>query len=68
MMPSGPKLEDAVTGLGEQFVLVPRNPTKEMLEAGWYEAHDEDAGGVWQEMIKAWEERQTQDREPREKT
>jgi hypothetical protein len=26
-----------------------------MLEDGWYEAHDEDAAGVWKAMINAWE-------------
>lgn len=35
-----------------EYVLVPRVPTKEMLEEGWYEAHDEDAAGVWRVMIK----------------
>ena len=39
----------------QEMVLVPRHPTKEMLEAGWYEAHDEDAAGCWREMILAWE-------------
>jgi hypothetical protein len=55
------KLEDAVTGQPE-FILVPRVPTIEMLKAGWYEAHDEDAAGVWREMIKTWE-MQMRDRE-----
>jgi len=26
-----------------------------MLKAGWYEAHDENAAGVWNDMIEAWE-------------
>jgi hypothetical protein len=51
-----------VTGQSE-FVLVPRVPTKGMLEAGWYEAHDEDAAGVWREMISVWE-KEKKDREP----
>ena len=39
----------------EDFILVPRNPTPEMLEAAWAEAHDENAAGVWKDMIAAWE-------------
>lgn len=26
-------------------------PTKRMLEVGWYQAHDENADGVWRDMI-----------------
>ncbi len=37
------------------FVLVPRTPTKAMLEGGLYEAHDENAAGTWRDMIEAWE-------------
>jgi len=54
-MPVDAKLEDAVTGQESDFVLVPRNPTKEMLTAGWADAHFEDAAGVWRSMIEAWE-------------
>ncbi len=39
----------------EDYVLVPRKPTEAMLEAGWYEAHDENAAGTWRDMIEAWE-------------
>ena len=39
---------------GEEMVLVPRLPTKEMVEAAWAYAHDEDAVGVWRAMIDAW--------------
>jgi hypothetical protein len=39
----------------EEMVLVPRRPTEEMLKAGWYEANDENAAGVWRDMIEAWE-------------
>ena len=39
----------------EDFVLVPRKPTPEMLKAGWADAHDEDAAGVWASMIEEWE-------------
>jgi hypothetical protein len=45
----------AVTGQVEDFAVVPRVPTKAMLEEGWYEAHEENAAGVWEDMIKAWE-------------
>ena len=37
-----------------EMVLVPRHPTKEMIEAAWAEALAEDAVGVWKEMIDAW--------------
>jgi hypothetical protein len=47
--------EDTVTGQCDEYVLVPRNPTRAMLEAGWADAHDEDAAGVWRSMVKAWE-------------
>jgi hypothetical protein len=47
-----------VTGQQEKeesdFVLVPRQPTKEMLEAAWADALGEDARGVWQSMINAY--------------
>ena len=33
----------------------PRHPTIAMLKAGWYEAHDENALGVWRDVIEAWE-------------
>ena len=48
------KLEDAVTGQCE-MVLVPRVPTGAMLKAGWAEAHEENAEGVWSDMIETWE-------------
>lgn len=48
-------MNNTVTGQDEDFVLVPRNPTKEMLEAGWADAHEEDAAGVWKSMIEEWE-------------
>ncbi len=46
---------NTVTGQREDYVLVPRKPTKEMLEDGWYGAHDEDAGATWRLMIEAYE-------------
>ena len=30
-----------------------REPTQEMLRAGWAAAHDEDAGDCWRDMIDA---------------
>ena len=51
--------EDTVTGRQEnqecEFVLVPRIPIKEMLDAAWADALAEDAIGVWKSMIEAWE-------------
>lgn len=50
------KREDRNTVTGQQdYVLVPRTPTPEMLADGWYGAHDEDAEAVWRLMIEAWE-------------
>lgn len=37
------------------YILVPRKPTKEMLEAAWADALSEDAAGVWQSMIEEYE-------------
>ena len=46
----------AVTGQQEkEMVLVPRKPTSEMLRAGWASANEEDAAGVWRDMIEVWE-------------
>jgi len=57
-----------VTGQKEnEYVLVPRKPTEAMLAAGWYEAHDEDAAGVWRVMVEEWEKEKT-DRERAEET
>ena len=53
-MPNSAKLEDAVTGQ-QEMVLVPRVPTKEMLDAAWADALGEDAAGVWTSMIVQWE-------------
>jgi hypothetical protein len=55
MMPVQAKLEDAVTGQQAEYILVPRKPTKEMLEAAWADALGEDAAGVWKAMIDNWE-------------
>ena len=37
-----------------EMVMVPRFPTKEMLDAAYWDANDEDAAGVWKSMIAAW--------------
>ncbi len=37
-----------------EMVLVPRIPTKGMIEAAWASATAEDAETVWADMIKAW--------------
>ena len=36
------------------MILVPRHPTKEMIEAAYWSAYNEDAAGVWQDMIQTW--------------
>jgi hypothetical protein len=36
------------------MVLVPRRPTKKMLDAAYWSANDENAAGVWKSMIEAW--------------
>jgi hypothetical protein len=56
------KLETDRAAQAVDFVLVPRVPTKVMLEDGWYEAQAEDAAGVWRVMIMAWE-KEMKDRE-----
>jgi hypothetical protein len=35
------------------WVCAPLVPSERMLEAGWADAHEEDAAGVWREMIRA---------------
>ena len=44
-----------MTGQHEDFVEVPRKPTQDMLEAAWADAMAEDAAGVWEAMIRAYE-------------
>lgn len=48
-IPTGEKPEDE-----QEMVLVPRKPSKEMLEAAWAHALAEDAEGVWRSMISCW--------------
>jgi hypothetical protein len=38
----------------QEMVLVPRIPSKEMIEAAWADALAENAEGVWRAMIEAW--------------
>ena len=38
----------------QEMVLVPSHPTKEMIEAAYWAAHNEDAEAVWEKMILAW--------------
>ena len=54
MMALDIKLENTVTGQAD-MVLVPRRPTQAMLDAAWANAHDENAEGVWGDMIEEWE-------------
>jgi hypothetical protein len=37
------------------YVIVPRAPTKEMMEAAWADALSEDAAAVWSSMIESAE-------------
>lgn len=41
-------------GGGIELVLVPRHPTKEMIDAAWAAATAENADGVWNAMIECW--------------
>lgn len=41
-------------GGNSEMILVPRLPTKAMLEAAWADAMAEDAAGVWKSMIETW--------------
>ncbi len=45
----------------QKMILVPRRPTKEMLEAAWADALAEDAAGVWAAMIASWLGRQNRE-------
>jgi hypothetical protein len=42
-------------GADSEMVWVPHRPTRAMVESAWAEAHYEDAEGVWDVMIKAYE-------------
>jgi hypothetical protein len=37
-----------------EMVMVPRHPTKKMIDAAWAEALAEDAAGVWRVMVETW--------------
>ncbi len=38
-----------------EYVMVPREPTAQMLRDAWADANDEDAAGVWRSMIASYE-------------
>jgi len=38
-----------------RMVLVPREPTKQMIDEAWAAALEENAAGVWRDMIAEWE-------------
>ncbi len=46
---------NTVTGQCEDMVLVPRKPTKEMIQAASDAALAEDAAWVWSEMLQSFE-------------
>jgi hypothetical protein len=46
---------EPVKGQRGNYILVPRTPTEGMLKAGWHQAHEKNASGVWRDMIEAWE-------------
>ena len=37
-----------------EMVLVPRRPTREMVDEAWADALAEDAAAVWKTMIEVW--------------
>ena len=47
-IPKGEKPED------QEMVLVPKRATKEMIDAAYWAALDENAESVWGKMIDAW--------------
>jgi hypothetical protein len=50
-------MKGTVTGQQQKndYVLVPRIPTREMVDAAWAYALDEDAEGVWRSMLNEYE-------------
>jgi hypothetical protein len=53
-----------MTGQNEnELVLVPRKPTKDMIETAWADALAEDAEAVWRSMTQRYEESLRQKRE-----
>ena len=46
---------EPVEGQRADYILVPRMPTETMIKAGWDQAHEKNAPGVWRDMIEAWE-------------
>ena len=47
------KVCEAMLGAATEWALVPRQPTKEMLERAYWSALAENAAGVWESMIEA---------------
>ncbi len=48
--------DDILRALREAgYAVVPKSPSKKMLDEGWYEANAENALGVWTAMIAAYE-------------
>jgi hypothetical protein len=41
--------------IDKEMILVSRKATAEMIEAAWAQALDEDADGVWDAMVTAWD-------------
>ncbi len=56
---AGAEAAKAIESMG--YVCVPREPTEEMLSGAYYDALEEDAGGVWKTMIGVSEGRLTVD-------
>ena len=49
----GDRASDALAALSDAgWVCVPRTPTKAMLDEAWASALEENAGGVWRDMIE----------------
>jgi hypothetical protein len=49
---SGRQADSVLAALRDAgWICVPKTPTASMLEAGWADAHAENAAGVWEEMI-----------------
>ncbi len=45
---------DAIANLrARDYVVVPRIPTRQMIEAAWESVTAEDAGGVWDAMVES---------------
>jgi hypothetical protein len=38
----------------QEMILVPRRPTKEMLDAAYWPNIDDDIEGLWEAMVDCW--------------